>query len=910
MSCLIRTLCRKSLLSLGVVLVGLFSVSKAFAGTGYIDNTGRWNFSVLFVEPAPNIINTAAWQTVFNQANNYLYQSSNGKFRFGTIRMISRVCTEASPEVCYDPLVDVIIYADETITNADVYGAGRLGYHIFLANALLTTSPPITDYVPRTFVHELGHYLFSLLDEYRNRAVPNPMPLLHCIYPAFSDSTLDAAACFMEDLDANVGSWCYVDNHEAETDETQHGETWQSLDNDLLSCWSTMKRVYEGRSFFGATDIPNDPAFPLTAPANPTYISGQPLNELVVAVDANMSSTEEADMYLMLDALFARNPGPNSFVTFLSYHSPAMISSSQIPWDTSLVALQGGVPQYRNILSGIRPTTRIPNAALQTLLSTALGQFSASADSRTLLILTSGTESPVLSPPSGFFTSFLQIRTSIGFVKPMSSFSASDPIIITYTDLADSIAGRVYDVTAENVIAYQAVESARKQLVCVETKLVAGGKTDSLEFTLTGPIKDAMISASWRPTNNNCDARVSFKLTPDPGQDFIGIDLPALQARRYFNLPAGTTVEIFATTPDTCQPPPLPVTFAISDERPTVFLTVTPERPRYGTDDNQVIHARVTNPHPLINVNMIANEIDSLGEFRTNPDPVALADTGASVLRYGDWVEDDGIYSLGFKNLTATGLRTLRVRATSTAQTKLAPGERFSNEPSNKAIPGFRREAFVTFFVPPVQTTLSQSTRIDVVKRMNPAKDTVLVAGHFNLPPNYPHLFDITGNVMPSGGAKAPMKIDANHFTAKILVSPAVTAVPLTVETNFLYRTNDLFPDKFTGDFTITGITAEPKDGDLLLQKFRLHPNYPNPFNLGTRLAFDLPKRSKISLGIYDVMGRQIRTLIADEIFTAGTHQMEWDGRTDDGKVAGSGVYFVRLRAANQQWVHKILLMK
>jgi hypothetical protein len=309
---------------------------------------------------------------------------------------------------------------------------------------------------------------------------------------------------------------------------------------------------------------------------------------------------------------------------------------------------------------------------------------------------------------------------------------------------------------------------------------------------------------------------------------------------------------------------------------------------------------------------MIAGEIDSLGEFRTitSQPPVALADTGTNVLRYGDWVKDDGIYSNGFLNKTETGLRTLRVRATSRAQTRLAPGERFSNEPSNKAIPGFRREGFVTFFVPPLRTTLGQSIQIDAVKRLNPAQDTVLVAGHFKLPPDYPHLFDISGNVMPSGGAKAPMKIDANTFTAKILVSPAVTAVPLTVETNFLYKTNDSFPDSFTSNFTITGIAAEPEDGGLLPQKFQLHPNYPNPFNLGTRLAFDLPKRSKISLGIYDVMGRQIRVLIANEIFATGTHQIEWDGRTDDGAIAGSGVYFVRLQAADHQWVHKILLMK
>jgi flagellar hook assembly protein FlgD len=61
---------------------------------------------------------------------------------------------------------------------------------------------------------------------------------------------------------------------------------------------------------------------------------------------------------------------------------------------------------------------------------------------------------------------------------------------------------------------------------------------------------------------------------------------------------------------------------------------------------------------------------------------------------------------------------------------------------------------------------------------------------------------------------------------------------------------------------------------------------------------------------IHDLTGRKIRTLIAGEPFEPGKHEMAWDGRSDGGAIAGSGVYFIRLRAANQQQVLKILLMK
>jgi hypothetical protein len=108
----------------------------------------------------------------------------------------------------------------------------------------------------------------------------------------------------------------------------------------------------------------------------------------------------------------------------------------------------------------------------------------------------------------------------------------------------------------------------------------------------------------------------------------------------------------------------------------------------------------------------------------------------------------------------------------------------------------------------------------------------------------------------------------------------------------------------------LVGVKDRPASANDLPTVFRLYPNFPNPFNLATRIVFDAPKREKISLAIYDVMGRKIRTLIAEKSFESGTHEAEWDGRTDDGAIAGSGVYFMRLRAGGRTQVEKIVLMK
>ncbi|HET6348105.1 MAG TPA: FlgD immunoglobulin-like domain containing protein, partial [Candidatus Krumholzibacteria bacterium] len=88
-----------------------------------------------------------------------------------------------------------------------------------------------------------------------------------------------------------------------------------------------------------------------------------------------------------------------------------------------------------------------------------------------------------------------------------------------------------------------------------------------------------------------------------------------------------------------------------------------------------------------------------------------------------------------------------------------------------------------------------------------------------------------------------------------------------------------------------------------------LAQNVPNPFNPVTTIGFSLAARSRVTLTIFDVQGRRVRTLV-DGARNAGSHQTLWDGRDDAGQTVASGVYVCRLSAGNVIQSRKLVLLK
>ena len=90
---------------------------------------------------------------------------------------------------------------------------------------------------------------------------------------------------------------------------------------------------------------------------------------------------------------------------------------------------------------------------------------------------------------------------------------------------------------------------------------------------------------------------------------------------------------------------------------------------------------------------------------------------------------------------------------------------------------------------------------------------------------------------------------------------------------------------------------------------FALQQNYPNPFKPDTTIPFDLPAATRVELGLYNLAGQRVATLI-DGVREAGSYHLRWDGRDDAGRMLASGMYLYRLAAGTRILTRKLLLLR
>ena len=100
------------------------------------------------------------------------------------------------------------------------------------------------------------------------------------------------------------------------------------------------------------------------------------------------------------------------------------------------------------------------------------------------------------------------------------------------------------------------------------------------------------------------------------------------------------------------------------------------------------------------------------------------------------------------------------------------------------------------------------------------------------------------------------------------------------------------------------GLVSVEENSDNIPINYKLNQNYPNPFNPSTTISFSIPAKEFVTLKIYDALGKEIATLVNEEI-QPGTYQKEWSA----GDLS-SGVYFYRLQAGNYCETKKLLLLK
>ena len=99
------------------------------------------------------------------------------------------------------------------------------------------------------------------------------------------------------------------------------------------------------------------------------------------------------------------------------------------------------------------------------------------------------------------------------------------------------------------------------------------------------------------------------------------------------------------------------------------------------------------------------------------------------------------------------------------------------------------------------------------------------------------------------------------------------------------------------------GVSVDKPD-NIYPDEFIIYQNYPNPFNPTTTFSFSLPSRSFVTLKVFDVLGKEVATIISEEM-VAGNYSRQWNAAN-----LPSGVYFYRLQAGSFTQTKKLILLK
>lgn len=156
-----------------------------------------------------------------------------------------------------------------------------------------------------------------------------------------------------------------------------------------------------------------------------------------------------------------------------------------------------------------------------------------------------------------------------------------------------------------------------------------------------------------------------------------------------------------------------------------------------------------------------------------------------------------------------------------------------------------------------------------------------------------------------SGTVPAGECVDVDLVFRSALAMEAEDAATLVI------RSNDPDLPETTSAIVLHVMTLEELRAattDLPLS-FALHANSPNPFDGTTRIRFDLPSPARSRITLYDVSGRQVRTLVDDDL-PAGRHMILWDGRDGAGQRTAAGVYFYRMSAGDYRATRKMIHLR
>jgi len=118
----------------------------------------------------------------------------------------------------------------------------------------------------------------------------------------------------------------------------------------------------------------------------------------------------------------------------------------------------------------------------------------------------------------------------------------------------------------------------------------------------------------------------------------------------------------------------------------------------------------------------------------------------------------------------------------------------------------------------------------------------------------------------------------------------------------YWYKIEEITVDGQSVFFGPVMLVSPPSD-------FALDQNYPNPFNPETTINYQIAEESNVTIKIYSLMGREIKTLVNQKL-PAASYSAKWDGTDNNGNRVSSGIYFVQMKAGTYSNMRKMTLMR
>jgi flagellar hook assembly protein FlgD len=162
------------------------------------------------------------------------------------------------------------------------------------------------------------------------------------------------------------------------------------------------------------------------------------------------------------------------------------------------------------------------------------------------------------------------------------------------------------------------------------------------------------------------------------------------------------------------------------------------------------------------------------------------------------------------------------------------------------------------------------------------------------------------GSIRFAGMGTIPDGEEGIFATVSLFVSSDFNEESLDVTVN-KSRINESEPiEDLVITFTNTVLSVDTK---AIPKVYALRQNYPNPFNPTTQIKYDLPEDALVAINIYDLMGRNIRSLVNTNQ-SAGYRSIQWNATNNLGEPVSAGMYIYMIQAGEFRQTKKMVLLK